>query len=255
MVGFSSPDVMRFMDKKVSARGDAVGRHAHEVVSDMKVRSEGVRIKHRLGKNSIKLYDKAYSQQGAVLRPEITMNAPGQFRVFRHKAGQDEGPMQWRQLRAGVADLQRRAEVSQKALDRYCTALARVDDTTTLQEITAPLEKRVRWNGRPVRALHPFESGDLELLRAIGRGEFTINGLRNRDLQALLYAEPAATKQDARRRSAAVSRKLRLLRAHGIIRKLPHTHRYLVSDNGRLRINAILSAQRTTTQQLTTLAA
>jgi hypothetical protein len=255
MVGFSSPDVMRFMDKKVSPRGKAMSPHAHEVVSDMKVRSEGVRIKHRLGKNSIKLYDKAYSPQGAVLRPEITMNAPGQFRVFRHKAGQDEGPMQWRQLRAGVADLHRRAEVSQKALDRYCTALARVDDTTTLREITAPLEKPVRWNGRPVRALHPFESGDLELLRAIGRGEFTINGLRNRDLQLLLYAEPPATKQEARRRSAAVSRKLRLLRAHGIIRKLPHTHRYLVSDNGRLRINAILSAQRTTSQQLTTLAA
>ncbi len=246
IVGFSSPDVMRFMDKKVTRKGDAMSRHAHEVVSDMKVRSEGVRIKHRLGKNSIKLYDKAYSPQGAVLRPEVTMNAPGQFRVFRHKAGQDEGPMQWRQLRAGIADLHRRAEVSQKALDRYCTALARVDDTTTLREITDPLEKQVRWNRRPVRALHPFASHDLELLRAVGRGELTINGLRNRDLQTLLYAQPATTKPEARRRSAAVSLKLRLLRAHGIIHKLPHTHRYVVSENGRLRINAILSAQRTT---------
>ena len=105
--------------------------HAHEVVSGMKVRSEGVRIKHRLGKNSIRLYDKACSPQGAVLRPEITMNVPGRCRVFRHKAGEDESlPRQWRQLRAGLADLHRRAEVSQKALDRYCTALARIDDTT-----------------------------------------------------------------------------------------------------------------------------
>jgi len=117
MVGFSSPDVMRFMDKKVSEKGKTSGPHMHEVVSDMKVRSEGVRIKHRLGKNSIKLYDKAYSPCGAVLRPEVTLNAPGQFRVFRHKAGEDEGPMQWRPLRAGIADLHRRAEVSQKALD------------------------------------------------------------------------------------------------------------------------------------------
>jgi hypothetical protein len=82
-----------------------------------------------VGKNSIKLYDKAYSDAGAVLRPEVTLNAPGQFRVFRHKTGQEEGPRQWRPLRAGIADLHRRAEVSQKALDRYCTALARVDDT------------------------------------------------------------------------------------------------------------------------------
>jgi hypothetical protein len=89
MVSFSSPDVMRFMDKKVSRKGEAVSRNAHEVVSDRKVRSEGVRIKHRLGKNSIKLYDKAYAEAGAVLRPELTLHAPGQFRVFRHTAGRD----------------------------------------------------------------------------------------------------------------------------------------------------------------------
>ena len=50
MVSFSSPDVMRFMDKKVSRRGDAPCPNAHEVISDLKVRREGVRIKHRLGK-------------------------------------------------------------------------------------------------------------------------------------------------------------------------------------------------------------
>ena len=130
-----------------------------------------------------------------------------------------------------------------------------MDDTTTLRELTASIEKRVRWNGRWVRALHPFEPADLALLQAINRGEFAINGLRNRDLQALLFSTAPANKAEARRRSAAVSRKLRLLRAHGIIQKLPNTHRYQVTHNGRLILNAILSAQRTTTQQLTTLAA
>ncbi len=254
-VGFSSPDVMRFLDKKVSRQGLTFGPNAHEVVSDVKMRREGVRIKHRLGKNWIKLYDKAYAELGAVLRPEVTINAPGQFRVFRHKTGQQEGPMQWRTLRAGIADLHRRAEVSQKALDRYCTALARVDDTTTWGELTASLEQRVRWNGRAVRALHPFEAHDLALLRAVNRGEFAINGLRNRDLQVLLFSGTPATKAEAGRRSAAISRKLRMLRAHGILQKLPHTHRYLVTHHGRLILNAVLSAQRATSQQLTTLAA
>ena len=254
-VGFSSPDVMRFLDKKVSRQGLTFGPNAHEVVSDVKMRREGVRIKHRLGKNWIKLYDKAYAELGAVLRPEVTINAPQQFRVFRHKTGQQEGPMQWRTLRAGIADLHRRAEVSQKALDRYCTALARVDDTTTWGELTASLEQRVRWNGRAVRALHPFEAHDLALLRAVNRGEFAINGLRNRDLQVLLFSGTPATKAEAGRRSAAISRKLRMLRAHGILQKLPHTHRYLVTHHGRLILNAVLSAQRATSQQLTTLAA
>jgi hypothetical protein len=255
MTSFSSPDVMRFMDKKVSHKGNVAGPNTYEVVSDLKLRREGVRIKHRLGNNSIKLYDKAYSDWGAVLRPEVTLNAPGQFRVFRHKTGNHDGPMQWRPLRAGIADLHRRAEVSQKALDRYCTALARVDDTTTLRELTAGIEKRVRWNGLGVRALHPFEPADLALLNAINRGEFAINGLRNRDLQALLFSATPANKTEARRRSAHVSRKLRLPRAHGIIQKLPHTHRYQVTHHGRLILNAVLSAQRTTIQQLTSLAA
>jgi hypothetical protein len=255
MVGFSSPDVMRFMGKKISRNGLPCGAHTHEVVSDVKVRHEGVRIKHRLGKNSIKLYDKAYSERGAVLRPELTINAAQQFRVFRPKADQPDSPLEWLPLRAGIADLHRRAEISQKALDRYCTALARVDDSTPLQQLIAPLQKRVRWHGRPVRALHPFEPGDLVLLQAVNRGEFTIHGLRNRDLQALLFPLPPTTAAETRRRSAAVSRKLRLLRAHGILHKLPHTHRYQVTDRGRLILNAVTSAQRATTQQLTNLAA
>jgi hypothetical protein len=163
--------------------------------------------------------------------------------------------LQWQRLRAGIADLHRRAEVSQKALDRYGTALAQVDDTTTLRELTATIEKRVRWQGRGVRPLHPFDPADLLLLEAVNRGEFAINGLRNRDLQTLLYSVPPTSKIDARHRSAAISRKLRMLRAHAIIQKLPHTHRYQVTAHGRLTLNAVLSAQRATSQQLTTLAA
>ena len=154
-------------------------------------------------------------------------------------------------MRRGLADLQRRAEASQKALDCYCDALAAVDDSATLQQLTTRIEKRVRWHGQSVRALHPFDADDHALLAAINRGEFAIHGLRNRDLQQLLYAQPPATPADKRRRSAAVSRKLRLLRAHGLIRKLAHTHRYRVSQRGRLILNAILSAQRMTAQQLT----
>ncbi|MBK5294569.1 MAG: hypothetical protein JJE04_23175 [Acidobacteriia bacterium] len=151
------------------------------------------------------------------------MNAPQQFRVYRHKAGEQEGPMQWRPLRAGIADLHRRTEVSQKALDRYCDALARVDDSTPLRELTALVEKRARWHRHWVRPLHPFEPTETALLQAVNRGEFAINGLRNRDLQALLYADKPTNPKQARQRSAAVSRKLRMLRAHGILQKLPRT--------------------------------
>jgi hypothetical protein len=251
MTSFSSPDVLRFMGKRVTRQGTAFGPHEVPISTDLKVRPNGVRIKHRLGANSIKLYDKAYDELGAVLRPEITITDTHLFRVYRPKNGEPDSPPQWRVMRRGLEDLHRRTEVSQKALDCYCDALAAVDDSTTLQELTSRIERRVRWNGKPVRALHPFDPDDHSLLRAVNRGEFAINGLRNRDLQQLLYDRPAKTAGEKRRRSAAVSRKLRMLRAHGLIHKLPHTHRYRVSEQGRLILNAILSAHRMTTQQLT----
>lgn len=250
MTSFSSPDVLRFMGKRLTRHGTAVGGHEVPVSSDLKVRPNGVRIKHRLGANSIKLYDKAYDELGAVLRPEITISNTLLFRVYRPKNDQPDGDPQWRTMRRGLADLHRRAEVSQKALDCYCDSLAAVDGSMTLQQLTAPLEQRVRWHGKLVRALHPFSTEDHALLRAINRGEFSINGLRNRDLQSLLYPHPPSSPVEQRRRSAAVSRKLRILRAHGLIQKLPHTHRYRVTDHGRLVLNAILSAHLMTTNQL-----
>ena len=48
-----------------------------------------------------------------------------------------------------------------------------------------------------------------------------------------------------RRRSAAVSRKLRILLAHGLIHKVPTTYRYQVTSHGRLAITAILTMDRT----------
>src|SRR5882724_8148355 len=67
---------------------------------------------------------------------------------------------------------------------------------------------------------------------------------------SLLYSTPATDKQQTRKRSAAISRKLRLLRAHGLIQKLPHTHRYQVTENGRLILNAILSERHAAVKQL-----
>ncbi|MBI2949354.1 MAG: hypothetical protein HYY23_17065, partial [Verrucomicrobia bacterium] len=70
-------------------------------------------------------------------------------------------------------------------------------------------------------------------------------------LQAHLYVGPPRDTTTARRRSAAIGRKLRLLRAHGLIRKLPHTHRYVVTESGRLLLTALVAAQQASTEKLT----
>jgi len=247
---FSSTHVLRFLGKKPNRDDQVRANLTQQVTTDIRPRQQGVRLKHFLGANSIKLYDKAYTPEAAILRPEFTLNDPSQFMVYRPKEGGSQQDLQWRVLRRGVADLHRRAQICQKALDRYCDALASVDDSTTLEELTQNLERRVTWQGQKVRALHPLDSQDRQLLEIINRGEFTLHGFRNRDLRALLYTTPTTSPAQDRQRSAATSRKLRLLRAHGLIQKLPHTHRYQVTAKGRQSINAILAAGHATLNKL-----
>ena len=250
LLGFSSPDVMRFLGQKVNLGGTIPIRFSKEVVSDLKRRQEGERIKHRVDKNSVKAYGKAHTPVGDVWRVETTINQAHQLRAYRPKEGGAEDQMAWRTLRAGVADLHRRAELAQKSNERYLEALAAVEDSQRVEELIRPLEKPAQYRGRRVRPLHPFSAPDSELLRAVNRGEFVIQGLRNRDLQKLLYSSPAQDDTEARRRSAAISRKLRLLRAHGLISKIPKTHRYQVTKAGRVAILALIAVQNTSLAQL-----
>jgi hypothetical protein len=250
LLSFSSPDVLRFLGQRVPLSGRIPARFARQLTTDFKLRQEGARIKHRIGGNSVKAYGKAHTAAGDVFRVELTINQVEQFRVYRPQEGGPADELDWRPMRRGIADLHRRAEVCQKANQRYLDALSQVDDSTRLQELIQPLEQPRQWKGKRVRALHPFEANDNCLLELVNRGEFTVNGLRNRDLQRLLYHAPAKSRPEARRRSAAVGRKLRLLRAHGLIQKVPRTHRYHLTKSGRLVILAVLTAQRASMAQL-----
>jgi len=250
MLSFSSADVMRYFGRRVNQSGDIPAGYNGTLETDLKRRQEGERVKYRMNGNSAKFYDKAYSEIGSVLRgAETTINAVQDFRAFRPKEGGPEEDLQWRPLRKGIADLHRRAEVSQKTNDRLLNALASVDDSRSVEELTAGIQKHTQWNGRRVRDLRPWAE-DKELFAAINHGEFLINGLRNRDLQKLLYTTEPESQADRRRRSSAISRKLRLLRAHGIIQKVPRTHRYHVTTAGRTILVAVLTAARTSVNQL-----
>jgi hypothetical protein len=250
MTTFSSSDVMRFLGKRITLSGQLRQDFSGEVVSDFKRRAEGVRVKHSVNGNSVKLYDKAYTPKGSVLRAETTVHNGDDFRVYRRKEGDRKGPRAWRRLRRGISDLHRRAQISRKAAARYLDAFAAVDDSTTLDQLLCRLEQPRQWRGRRVRALRPL-ADDRTLLSAINHGEFAINGFRNRDLRAIFFPQTTDDKKQLRRRSAWISRKLRLLRAHALITKITGTHRYQITSTGRKTIVAILSALRSTVAQLT----
>ena len=245
---FGSRDVLRFLGHKPPQNG--VGKFAGELNSSLKARPEGLRIKHFVNGNSLKLYDK----QGSVLRVETTINHPEEFKVWRAKENDPEQKKAWRELRRGVADLPRRAQVSHAANERYLSALAVVNEKTPLSKEAQRICQPVHKDGQSYRALNPWADKDARPLEVVNRGEFAINGFRNRDLRTLLFPTKA-TDQEQHRRAGAITRKLRLLRAHGLIRKVPGTHRYVVSDNGRRIITALLSARQADVEQLTALAA
>ncbi len=158
--------------------------------------------------------------------------------------------MEYLRLRKGVADIHRRAELGQKINDRYAAALATVEDKSPLGELTQDLVRPTTWKGRSVRALNPLAPADWELLEAINRGEFMLNGFRNRDLRALLFADAAeTTPEETKRQAAKVTRLLRPLRAHGVISKVSKTHRYEVSAEGRRKVTALLAGRQADTDR------
>lgn len=255
LADLSSADVLRFLGRKLTVSGNVNGHYADEVLSDLGRRLDGVRIKHRAGENSIKMYDKA---GGRVLRVETTINDPSDFKVYRAKENDPQAEKDWRVLRSGVADIHRRAQVSQAANERYLEGLAAVDHSTPLQELLEPLGRRVTEpgnGGRKLRCLTPLVGPDAALLQVIGRPEFMLNGLRNRDIVAALDGTLATDPTQRKRRSAQVSRQLRLLRGHGLLKKVPKTHRYQVTDRGRLILTALNAARQASTQTLVAQAA
>ena len=213
---FRSEDVLRFLGKRVTAEGRVPANFAAEVTSDLKHRPEGVRIKHRAGKNSVKLYDK----QGSVLRVETTLNEVKGLKSYRRAAGDPTGPCQWRPMRKSVVEMTRRAELSQASNDRYLEALARLPTDTPLNRAAGKLCRPIVVEGRRHRALNPLAPDDARLLEAVSRGEWLVAGFRNRDIRRSLYGD-APDESTRNRMASRVTRLLGLLRAHGLIKKVP----------------------------------
>jgi hypothetical protein len=239
MESFRSPQVMGFLGRRVDK--GITPRFSGEVISDLTRRVEGTRVKHSVNRNSVKMYNKA----GSVLRVETTLNDMRDIKAPRLI----DGRTVWRPMRKGVADMPRRAEVSDASNRRYLEAQAAVSTPLPLKTLTDKLGSPTTWNGKRARGLNLL-GPDAQTLAAVGGGEFLINGFRNRDVQAALFGPAAQDPAVNKKRSGQVTRKLRLLRAHGLIQKVPHTHRYLVSEKGRQLIAALHAARESDIQKL-----
>jgi len=244
MLTLGAGDVLRFLGKKPH------GGFGGEVATDLKRRIEGTRLKHRADANSVKMYDK----QGSILRVETTINDASSFKVFRGTEAQPR-KKQWRKMRKGVADLHRRAQLSDASNRRYLEHLASIDCPPALGDVLLPLSRCKTVKGRRHRGLRLLGWEDARLLAAVSAGEFALRGFRNGDIRAILFGADAKDEQTRRRRCGQVSRKLALLKAHGLIRRVPRTRRWMLTQKGSQAATLLAVAQAASANELLRMAA
>jgi hypothetical protein len=235
LTNFSAEDVLRFLGRKLDPRFQG------EVLTDLKKRRHpGARIKHRMKNNWLKMYDKF----GQILRLETVINQPREFKVRRMAERHGKRQMLWCPMNKGVANFYHYHAVARQSNERYLEALATVVTPCATVKELEKLHKPARFGNRRRRALNVLSDADQRLFLAVMRGDHSINGFRNTDVASVLFPLPAKTAQQRRRRSTQVSRKLQLLRAHGLIAPIRSSYRYRITRKGNLLMNAAVSVRQ-----------
>ena len=209
------PDrVATFLGRKLD------GRYRDELGNGFHTRVEGTCIKHHMGPASIKLYDK----YGLVLRIETTVNDIRFFRHHRtveHRDGTKETKVA--PMRKSIYSLSPLRELLLAANRRYLEFLSDLDDPSAGMRDAEKLSNPVNKNGRTYRGFNLFSQEDFASILALMRGEGVISGITNRLLRRTLTGKTGPQ----------ISRLLKRLRLHGLIRKVGNTYKYYLTRSGR----------------------
>lgn len=221
VVTFTPKDILGFLGRKWDRRFD--GDVQTEVKTD---RLLGTRIKHRMTKNWLKMYDKF----GLILRVETVINRPREFSVFRTRHHRDGTTSQgWFPMNKDVGSLIHYQEQALACNRRYLDALAVVEDPTPAYQELRQLTEPKTVAGRSSAGFNPARSDDVRLFAAVLDGDHIARGFRNRDIRTAVFG----TDTKDPRRSAATGRLLKRLHARQLLAKIPRTRRWRITESGR----------------------
>ena len=229
----TSDRVLRYMGHSLKKNGQPHWKSDPELETRIKFYYDGGRIKHWLYNNSLKLYN-----EKNVLRFELTMNDPTRFKIYRTVTGSDSDVKKFLPMRQGIADIAVRAQVSSLKIKDFTEQIATLKEDISVGEMLAKVTQPIKSNGKRYRGLDVMGK-DLALLKAIADPKYNVDAITNKHLQAELGKTPWANGLEGKRLSARISRHLRLLREHGLIKKLPNQHRYRLTAKGRLLTTAL----------------
>lgn len=232
--------VLKYMGRPVKKDGQPHPLANPNLLTKVNTWHDGLRVRHYVDNNSVKFYN-----QQNVLRIETTMNNPQKFRVQRYAENADKTKgKKLLPMRKGIADINLRAMVSSNSNKRFAEQLATVSDKTPVGNLFEDLTHSISRNGKKFRSLD-ITGKDKSILRAISDPAFNAGSITNKQLQEKLAGTKWANGLTGKKLSSKISRQISLLRAHGIIRKLPKQHKYALTDKGRKissALNAVLSA-------------
>lgn len=113
-------------------------------------------------------------------------------------------------------------ELLEAANRRYLEFLSTIEDPRNGRDKLDKLSQPVQSQGRSYPGFHLFDSQDEALFRAIARGEFNISGMQNKTLRRFLPENS----------SGQMSRLLKRLRVHGLVKKAGHCYKYYLTKFG-----------------------
>jgi len=173
-----------------------------------------------MGKVAIKMYDKF----GLVLRIETVANDVSFFKHHRrveHRDGTWE--MKVAPLKKSIYSMPILLEMMADSNRRYLDFISAIDDPSSGIRDLNKISRAVKDETHSYRGFNLFSGDDLDLFRAIIQGEFNISGFGNRNLRRYLFGKSAHQ----------VSRLLKRLRKHGLIKKIANTYKYYLTALGR----------------------
>jgi len=225
--GFKCEDVFSFMGRKLDPK------FLGEVVSDYRKRPEGFRVKHKMKSNSIKMYDKF-----SVLRIEMTINDPKEFKIrkeVQHRDGTTS--MQWCSMGKSIANLYRYAEIAKASNHRYIAALNNIIPKGSIDKELDALCSKINLDGKSFSGFNVFEKDTFRLFTELANASFIIRGFTNFDIRHALWPSDQADGPFCRNKTSRLIAKLRF---HKLVKKIPRSSRYLLTDRGRRIISALI---------------
>ena len=210
-----------------------LGRKLHfnyqgDMGNNFNTRIEGTRIKHQMGASSIKMYDKFAS----ILRIETTTNDISEFKHFREVESRTGDPVhKHAPMKKNIYSLFDLTAIFKASNRRYLEFISAFDDQSKGIKNLERISKNVETDDRSYKGFNLFSADDLKLFEILARGEFNINGLQNKSLRKHLTTKT----------SGAMTRILKRLHVHGLIRKVGRTYKYYVTKLGKAVITAGLT--------------